>query len=828
MGQGERRMETILQDLRYAVRMLVKSPGMTAVAVLTLALGIGANSAIFSLVNSFLLRPMAVPHPEQIATLTYEQKDGTLQSNFSVPELQDIQRGAGAAFSDVFGYQIGTGGLTIGRETSPVTTNYVSGNFFSGFGLQPELGRLITENEGNVAETSPVAVLGWSCWKTRFGGDPNVVGRSILFDGKPVTVIGVVKREFHGPYSLLDTQVYLPLSMQLADSTTPRDFMVNRDSRYLVLFGRLRAGIDVTGAQPVLRVMSDQMAREYPKSETGIVVEAFPERLSRPYPDRQNTMLKIATLFLILAALVLVLACVNVANFLLVRATVRQQEMAIRSALGGSRGRLIRQLLTESLVLALAGGLAGVFVGMLASDLLGSVKLHTSFSVILDFQFDWRVFLYAFGLALATGLVVGVVPAWRASNGRMLQVMRDGGRTVTPSRSWLRNGLVVAQVGGSLMLLIIAGLMTRSLGNVRQMQLGFRAPGVLDFTMDPMEIGYGQARGIEFYKAVVERVRSVPGVKSASVAFSAPLGYYQNGDSVEVPGMELAKGEAPPPIGTNQVLPDYFKTMGIPVIEGRDFTYADTEDKPRVAIVNRAMAEQFWQKQNATGHEFTMVSDRAHSVRVVGIVENSRTTNLIGPVRPYAYVPLTQNYSSLATLQVRVENINAPEQMIGVVREQIASVAPSMPVFDVRPLLQAMDTLNGFLVFEMAAVLAGVLGALGLILAVVGVFGVISFSVSQRTHEIGIRMALGAETRSVLGMILRQGTVIIAAGLGLGILLAMVIARLVGAFLSGVSPYDPVTYIGVTAGLTVVAMVACYLPARRATRVDPMVALRYE
>lgn len=821
-------MTDLWQDLRFAVRMLLKSPGMTAIAILTLALGIGANSAIFSLVNSFLLRPLPVPHPEQIAYLTYQEQDGTLQSNFSVPEFQDIQRGAGAAFSDVFGYQIGTGGLTIGKETSPVTTNYVTGNFFSALGLQPEMGRFISENEGNVGEMSPVIVLGYTCWKTRFGGDPNVVGRSLLFDGRPVTVIGVVKKEFHGPYALLDTQVYLPLGMIMADSTTPRDYATNRDSKYLVLYGRLRAGESVAASQPVLRVLSDQMAREYPKSEAGIVVEAFPERLSRPYPDRDNTMLKIASLFLILAALVLVLACVNVANFLLVRATVRQQEMAIRSALGGSRSRLIRQLLTESVVLALCGGVAGVFFGVVVSDLLSSVKLHTSFSVVLDFQFDWRVFLYAFGVALATGLIVGLVPAWRASNGQMLQVMRDGGRSVTSSRSWLRNGLVVAQVGGSLMLLIVAGLMTRSLGNVRQMQLGFKAPGVLDFTMDPMEIGYDQQRGIAFYRSVVERVRSIPGVTAASVAFSAPLGYYQNGDSIEVPGLEVPKGEVAPAIGTNQVLPDYFATMGIPLLDGRDFTYADTTDKQRVAVVNRAMAEKFWPKQSAIGHEFTMVSDREHSVRVVGVVENSRTTSLIGQMRPYAYVPLAQNYSSLATLQVRVQNINAPERMINAVREQIAGVAPTMPVFDVRPLVQAMDTLNGFLVFEMAAVLAGALGALGLILAVVGVFGVISFSVSQRTHEIGIRMALGAEARDVLVMVLRQGAVIVAGGLALGILLAMVIGRLVGGFLSGISPFDPVTYVGVTIGLTVVAMVACWVPAHRATRVDPMVALRYE
>jgi predicted permease len=816
----------LIQDLRYAVRMLVKSPGLTLVAVLTLALGIGANTAIFSMVNSLLLRPLAVRDAEQITELAYQQKQGPLLADFSVPEFQDLQNGSGAAFSDVMAYQIESGGLTINGKTEPIMVDCVSGNFFSALGVEPELGRFITAAEGDPTTMNPVIVLGYNYWRRRFAGDPNVVGRSVLYNGKPVTVIGVVRREFHGPFTLLDTQGYLPLGIIMADRSNPTDAMVNREMRNLVLLARLRAGTNIGAAQSVLRVLSERFAKEFPKSEEGMVIQVFPERLSRPQPDRDNMMLKIATLFLILAALVLLLACVNVANFLLVRAAARQREMAIRAALGGSRTRLIRQLLTESIVLALGGGIAGVALGLFASSSLGSMHLQTALPVTLDFQFDWRVFLYAFGAALATGIVVGVVPALRASNGHMLEIIREGGRTMTASRNWLRSGLVVAQVGGSLMLLIVAGLMMRSLGNARQMHLGFEPRGVLNLTLDPNEIGYSEEQGQAFYREVLERVRRLPGVRSASVAYTVPMAYFNTGDSVEARGFEVGKGEAPPFAGYNVVTPNYFETMGITLMDGREFDTRDAKDKERVAIVNQAMADKLWPKQSAVGHEFTMASDRAHVLKVVGVTENTRTV-MVGPVGAYFYLPLAQSYSSLATLQIKSAG-GSPEALAGVVREQIASIAPTMPIFEVKSMLQGLETMNGFLIFELAAGLAGALGLLGLILAVVGVFGVIAFSVSQRTHEIGIRMALGAGSQNVVRMILKQGAAIVGGGLVVGILLATVMGRLVGNFLTGVSAFDPLTYICVSAALTMVALLACYIPARRATRVDPMVALRYE
>ncbi len=433
---------------------------------------------------------------------------------------------------------------------------------------------------------------------------------------------------------------------------------------------------------------------------------------------------------------------------------------------------------------------------------------------------------YAFGAALLTGLIVGIVPALRASRGGVIEAIRDGGRTMTSSRSRLRTTLVVVQVAGSLMLLIVAGLMMRSLNYAQRSDLGFDPRHVLNLTFDPNEIGYSKQQGLQFYNQLLERIEGMSGVESASVAFSVPMGYYNNTDWVEVPGYEVPRGTAAPIVGYNAVTPRYFRTMGIPLLEGRDFTKADVPDSQWVAIVNEAMARKFWPMQSAIGREFHVASDHVHSLRIIGVVKNSRTTGMVGPIREYFYQPFAQEYSSLAVLQVRTTF--APEAMSGSIRSQIASLAPTMPVFDVHTMLEGLYTLNGFLLFELAAALAGILGGLGLILALVGVFGVISFTVSQRTNEIGIRMAMGAAQGSILRMILRQGVWIISGGVAAGVLLALAISRLVGNFISGVSPYDPLTYVSVTAILGIVALLACYFPARRATRVDPMIALRYE
>lgn len=817
---------TFVQDIGFGARMLRKSPGFTAVAILTLGLGIGANTAIFSMVNSFLLRPLAVKDPNQITVLALQLKKGSLQTNFSFPELNDLQSQSSSVFSDVIGDLINVGGLTVDNKTEPIVVSYVSGNFFPAFGIKPFLGRLILPSEGSLTSSNPVIVLGYTYWQTRFASDPSVVGKTVLYDGHPVTVIGVTPKEFHGLNSLEDTQGYLPFEMYQLDSSYTPDAPTNRENRSMGLYARLRSDVSLSQAQSALNVLADGLSKQYPKSETGLSLRVFPERFSRPNPDPDKTMLRISLLFLILAGLVLVLACVNVANFLLVRATARRREIAIRTALGGTRLRLIRQLLTESVLLALCGGVAGIFFGLAASNALSSMHLATTFPIRLDFQYDWRVFGYAFAAALLTGLIVGIFPALRASRREVIEAIREGGRSMTGSRSRLRTALVVVQVGGSLMLLIVAGLTVRSLSYVQRSDLGFDPRHVLNLAMDPNEIGYDKAQGLRFYNQLIERINAMPGVESSSVASSVPMGYYNPADSIDVPGYEVPSGATLPYVGYNVASPGYFRTMSIPLLEGRDFMKTDLESTPWVAIVNEAMAKEFWPKESAIGHEFRMVSNRAHSLRIVGVVKNSSTNALIRPIRAYFYVPLTQQYSSLATVQVRTAF--APETIANAVREEAASLAPSMPIFDVKTMVQGLYTMNGLLLFQLAVALAGTLGALGLILALVGIFGVISFAVSQRTNEIGIRVAMGASQTAILRMILRQGVMIVSAGLLAGLALALAIARLVGNFIEGVSSYDPVTYLGVSALLSLVALFACYIPARRAMRVDPIVALRYE
>jgi putative ABC transport system permease protein len=484
-------------------------------------------------------------------------------------------------------------------------------------------------------------------------------------------------------------------------------------------------------------------------------------------------------------------------------------------------------LLTESIVLALAGGAAGLVLGYWGSSSISSIHLSTDLPVRLDFHFDWRVFSYAFAAALMTGLVVGIVPALRASRGNLNDILHKSGRGVIGGRSRMRNALVMAQVGGSLTLLIIAGLFTRSLGEVQRAKLGFNPTHVVNFTMDPIEIGYTEQQGRAFYKTLLDRVRALPGVISATTANSVPMGYYNNSDYLLIQGYATPSGQPPAGAGNTAISTDYFKTMQIPLLQGRMFTDRDDEKSQYVAIVNEAMAKRFWPKQNPIGRYFTLVSDQKHSVQIVGVVKDSRNQSLTGPIQPFFYLPFPQHYvgNSFATLQVRTAG--DPIVMIPEIERLIASLAPSLPVFDVKTMVQALYTLNGLLMFQLGAALAAALGMLGLVLAVVGVYGVISYAASQQTHEIGVRIALGAQPSNILKMIFRHGFLIVGVGLVLGIGLALAAAQVVGNFLI-VSPLDPATYLTVSALLTAVALFACYIPARRAMKVDPMVALRYE
>jgi len=819
-------METLLQDIRYGIRTLAKNPGFMIVATITLALGIGVNTAIFSMVDAFLLRPLPVSNPSQITVLAFQQQHQRQQTQFSTADYRDIQKQTSGVFSDVFGYVFGMDGLGVDGKADRIMTNYVTGNYFGALGIKPALGRFILPSEGDVLNADPVMVLSYAYWQTHFGGDPQIVGRKVSVDGHPVTIVGVAPKGFEGVYPILKVQGYLPLGM-IAIEGQPSDFMTNRQLRGMPVLARVRPGTTLAQAQAALAVVSQRLSQDHPDSDKDMAVQVYPELRARPNPDPNNTVLTVGGLFLGLAGMVLLLACVNVANILLVRATVREREMAIRAALGAARIRLIRQLLTESIVLALLGGVAGMLLGFWGSSALGSINIQTDLPINFDFGFDWRVFGYATAAALVTGIVVGIVPAVRASRGNLSSVLHEGGRGVVGGKNRLRTTLVVAQVAGSLMLLVIAGLFTRSLSKAQRTDLGFDPNHVLNLAMDPNEIGYNQTQTRDFYKNLLKRAQTIPGVVSASVAGTTPLGYYNSGDNLLIEGYQPPPSQPAPSSLYATISGDYFQTMGISLLRGRAFTDADDENAQYVAIISNEMAKKFWPNTDPIGHHFKMATDDKHSIEVVGVSGDARFQGVTGPINPMLYVPFVQHQlgNSLQILQLRTAG--ATETMIPEVERVIESLAPQLPLFDVQTMNQALNTLNGMLFYKIGAVLAAVLGFLGLVLAIVGVYGVVSYAASQKTHEIGVRMALGAQPLDILGMIFREGFLIVAVGLAVGIAGALAAGRVVGSFLT-VSAHDPVTYIFVTGVLAVVALAACFIPARRAMRVDPMVALRYE
>lgn len=823
-------LETLGQDLRYGLRQLRRSPAFTAVAILTLALGIGANTMIFSVVNCLVFRPLPVEHPENVVFLTAARKGHAPATVFSYPDFVEVQKQTAGVFSDVSAVgMFGMDGLAVDGTSQQMWPSYVSGNFFRLFGLKPALGRLFVPSEGSVAGGDPVLVLSYAYWRSRFNGNPGIVGKRASVNGHPVTIIGVAPKSFHGITSLMDFQGYLPIGMAAALKDVPQDFFASREAAEVGLIARPRSGVSLPQAQAVLNVVAERLAQRYPATDAKMSIRVLrlgPAALAVD-PGNPGTLAMVSALFLILAASVLALACMNIANLFLVRAAARQREMGVRAALGASRVRLVRQLFTESVLLALLGCAAGLALGLGGSRAFSSIPLHTSFPIVLDFHFDWRVFAYALTAAVLTGVFVGVTPALRAARGDVNEILHEGGRTATAGGHRLRSTLVAVQVGGSLMLLIVAGLFVRSLENAQHTDLGFDPKHVLNLTIDPHEAGYEERQAREFFHTLLDRAHSLPGIQSASLAASVPMASGGgNGATLKIDGYQPANNQESPSAGYNAVSSGYFETMHIALLRGREIRDSDTEDSQRVAIIDQTMANRYWHGRDPIGHSFRTTEDPSHPMTVIGIAKNTVQSGIFWPDQPFFYVPLSQQYNPQVTLQVR--SVAAPETVAREATEMIHSLEPAMPVFDVQPMTAALDTFNGFLLFQFAAVLAVSLGIVGLILAIVGVYGVIAYAASQRAHEVGIRLALGAQPTQVLKLIFRQGLAIIGAGVVAGVLAAAAMGRLIGNLLFGVRAGDPLTFATATAVLAAVALLACYIPARRTLRVDPMVALRYE
>jgi len=822
-------MGTLLQDLRFAFRQLRKSPSFAITAVLTLALGIGANTAIFSLVNSLLLKPLPVAHPEQLAALTLRQNTGPFFPYISWPEFKEIRNQSKGSFSDVFLYTLGLDGLaTQGQQPQRILTTYVSGNLFDALGLKPAAGRLFLPSEGEVLGHDPVIVLSYDYWKEKFNGDPGIAGRSVTVDGQPFTVIGVAPKGFHGLQSFISAAAFLPVS-EIGIEGTPTDVLNGWTTRQFIASGRLQPGVSLHQASAELSVVAQNLMRQHPDVEKKIDLAAFSESSQRISTGNPNTMLIIAALFMGLAGLVLLLACVNVANLVLVRATVREREMAIRTALGAQRSRLMRQMITETVSLALMGGVMGVLLGMWASAALGHINPHADIPIALSFEFDWRIFLYSFLVALLAGLVVGIVPAMRLAKSNVNTFLHEGSRGVTSGRHWLRDSLVALQIAGSLVLLVVTGLFVRSLSAMQTMDFGFKPDHVLNAVVDPGEIGMKDAPTRDLAGNILLRLHQLAGVDSVSHASSIPLGYFGNGgDTLVIDGAPAPADPSAFSAGYNVISPEYFTVMGINLLRGRAFTNADDEHGRDVAIISESAAKKFWPNQDPVGHTFHRDSEKARQFTVVGIAGDAEFQLSGGAKKqPFFYLPYAQHVAGNSLMVFQLRTRGDPLALAPTVEKAIHSLSPQLPVFQVQTMHQALYTLNGLLLFQIAASLAAVMGGLGLTLAIVGLYGVISYTVSQRVHEIGLRMALGANRSTVFKMIYRQSIRIVAIGLAIGLVVAILAAQAVGSFVV-VSVRDPATYAVVMTVLGLVALASCYLPARRAMAVEPMVALRQD
>ncbi len=809
-------MANLLQDFRYAIRMLAKNPGFALVAVLTLALGIGANTTIFTWVDGFLLNGLpGIPDADRVMIFSTYFRGNYM--SISYPDLADFQ--ARADKMDIVAMDMQPMSLKVGDEAERVYGKLVSGNYFDGLDVHPALGRGFLPEEYKTPLTHPVVVISHALWQRKFAGDPGIVGRAITLNNSPFTVIGVAPEEFRGTYVGLAFDLYVPFQMH-QKFMQGGDRLQQRGNHWMDGIAKLKPGVTAAEAQAQLEVISKQLSAAYPETNRDVVGQIVPV-WKAPY-GATSVMGPVLIVLTAIAGLVLLIACANVANLLLARASARRKEIAIRVSLGASRAQLVRQLLTESILLAVLGGIAGVMMAFWSWDLLLSFIPRVDVPIALQGSaMNWKTMSYTFGLALFTGLIFGLAPALEASRRDVVATLKDETGGVVGGRGRMRQSLVVAQVSLSLVLLVSAGLLLRSLANANQLQTGFVAQGVWLGSLDLFPNGYTPDTGREFEKRLLEKVSVLPGVQAASLARRVPLGFGGNSsNSIEVEGYTPAKDETPF-ASFNQVSPDYFRTMGIQILNGREFTTQDMRNGQPVIVINEAMAQRFWKGREALGGR---VRFGDQWLTVIGVVKTHKYSRLNEPPRPYMYLALDQYYRPDVTLHIKTAG--DPAALTGSIRTAIREMDANLPLFNITTLDNHI--LASSFTQRLSGYLLTAFGVLALTLAAVGIYGVMSFAVAQRTREIGIRMALGAARADILAMVLRQGGWLIGIGIFTGLAIAVAAGNLLKAILLNVDARDPLTLASVVVVLTAVAMAATWLPARRATRVDPLIALHHE
>jgi macrolide transport system ATP-binding/permease protein len=822
-------MQILWQDLRYGLHKLVKNPGFTTVAVLALALGIGANSTIFSLANSVFLRPLPVPQSNRLVWLFTERDD-----NVSYPDYLDCSHQTDI-FSGVLAYDWVALNMGSSGQADRVQGDLVSANYFDVLSVNVERGRSFLPEEDQTPGAAPVAVISHALWQDHFGSDQNVIGKTAILNGQQFAIVGVAPEGFVGTEEAFPRDVWVPLSMgaQLRSGIMGaggnQNPLTDRNARWFTIMARLKPDVSLQQAQSRMDYLAAQLASAYPETNANRHITVYVAGNGRPI--FRTMLLPVTWILLATVGLILLIACANVANLLLARSTARRKEIAIRLALGASRGRLVRQLMTESVLLALLGGCAAFVLSFWITNLLMTLKPSVPLPININVRTDWRVLVFTFLFSLLAGIIFGLVPALQASKPDVVSVLKDERSAFGHRRNLfsLRNILVIAQVAMSLVVLVAAGLFLRSLRNAQAISPGFEATQVLGMSLDTGAQGYDEPKSRLFYEQLVNRVQSLPGVQAASIAQSAPLSYLY-APALAVPtiveGHEPAAGENPPMIGKNTVGPSYFQTLGIPILRGRDFTAGVREGAPKVVIINETMARRFFANEEPLGRRLQVMRRGGQPVtcEIIGVVGDSKYLSLGEDPRPYMFLPFQQNSWPVMTLLVRADG--NPKNLIAAVRQEVKTLDDNLPPFNVVTLAENIDI--SLFPARFGALLLGGFGVLALVLATVGIYGVMSYSVSQRTHEIGIRMALGAQVNNVLKLVVGQGMLLVLVGVAVGLAAAFAVTRIVKNLLYGVSATDLVTFAVITLLLFVVALLACYVPARRATKVDPLVALRYE
>ena len=783
------------QDVGYALRALRRAPIFAVSAVLTLAIGMSAITGMAAVLNAVMFRPLAVDQPEQLISISNQSR---LSHYVSYKDLQDY-RAETSVFSDAIGYVPRPATLSVGASSERITLELVTDNYFSMLGVQPTAGRLIQPNEGRAPGDAPVVVISYDYWQSRFGADPSIVGRSVRLGSHPFTVIGVSARSFRGTESLLRISAYVPFWMVDAfmNWVPGQSEFEDRSVRSLSVLGRLKPGVSLEQARAALHVRAMLLARDYPETHKDISLRVIPETHARPNPSLGAFLRVAATALAGLAGVLVLITSANVANLLMARAASRSREVALRAALGARRGRLARQFLTEGVTLALLGGAAAIpFVALATTALRNFLSNATSaIAFDADFGLDLRVLATMLVVATGSGVVAGLAPALAACRADLGARLKSGARdTADRSGGRIRNALVVVQVALSLTLLVSGGLFVRSLDRARHIDLGFEPEGILLATTAPNLQGYDFQKRLAFYAAARDRIVAIPGVEQVAWIQFPPLGII--GEAAEVvPEPRPSDPDWRPSLAAEaDISPEYFETARVRLIEGRVFDARDRDGSAPVVIVNQTLAQQFWPGQSPLGRTLIADGDR---VEVVGVVENGKYQNVGEAPRGAIFRPVAQTSPVAATVAIRTSG--SPIDLARAVRQALAQADPEVAVYDVRSMIEHLDNGNAFFPFRLAAFMTGLFGGMGLLLASIGLYGMIAYHVGQRTQEIGVRMALGARAGDIMRDVLWQGGRFAAIGIAAGIVLAAGLAQLLKGLLLGVSPFDPLTYAGVAA-----------------------------